>query len=60
MPCAAIFISSMPSTYHIQADDLAAGLLDLAGLAEEVPEPRLRNDIVWCEDAHAVQLWVGV
>jgi hypothetical protein len=26
------------STYHIKADDLTTGLLNLSGLAEEVPE----------------------
>ena len=50
----------LSSTYHVQADNLAAGLLDLAGLAQEIPEPRLCDDIVWCKDAHAVQLRVGV
>ena len=45
-------------TYDVQANNLAAGLLDLPHLAQEVPETRLGDDIVWSEDAHAVKLWV--
>lgn len=54
--------SSAPYTHLVQADDLTVGLLDLAQLGEEVPETRLGDDIVWCKDTHAVELWgwVGV
>ena len=48
------------STYHVQADDLAVGLLQLAELSHEVPEPRLGDDGVGRKDAHAVQLGRGV
>lgn len=47
-------------TYHVQADDLAIGLLDLPELSKEVPEPRLGHNGVGREDAHAVQLGRGV
>ena len=43
-------------TYHIQRNNLAVCLLDLAQLGNEVPEPRLSNDIIHSEDAHAVEL----
>ena len=44
------------TTHLVQGDDLAVRLLDLAELAEEVPEPRLGNDIVGRKNAHAVDL----
>ena len=47
-------------TYHVEADDLTVGLLDLAELGQEVPEPRLSHDSVGRKDAHAVQLGRGV
>lgn len=47
-------------TYHVDADDLAIALLDLTELGQEVPEPRLGDDGVGREDAHAVQLGRGV
>lgn len=47
-------------TYHVEADDLTVGLLDLTELGQEVPEPRLGDDGVRREDAHAVQLGRGV
>lgn len=43
-------------TYHVEADDLTVGLLDLLKLGEEVPEARLGNNCVGSKDAHAVQL----
>jgi len=43
-------------TNLVHGDDLAVRLLDLAELAEEVPEPRLGDDIVGSKDAHAVEL----
>jgi hypothetical protein len=43
-------------TYHIDADNLAVGLLDLAELHQKVPESGLGNDLVRGEDPHAVQL----
>ena len=60
--------SSIPSlgtlprqfTYHIEADDLTVGLLDLPELSQEVPEPRLGHDRVGRKDAHAVELGRGV
>ena len=47
-------------THLVQAYDLTVGLLDLAELGKEVPEPTLRNDIVGSKDAHAVELWCRV
>ena len=47
-------------TYHVEADDLTVGLLDLTELGQEVPEPRLSDDGVGRKDAHAVQLGRGV
>jgi hypothetical protein len=48
------------ATHLVQGDDLAVRLLDLAELAEEVPEPRLGDNIVGRKDTHAVDLWGGV
>jgi hypothetical protein len=48
------------STHLVQGDDLAVRLLDLAELAEEVPEPRLGDNIVGRKNAHAVDLGGGV
>jgi hypothetical protein len=45
------------ATHLVQGDDLAVGLLDLAELAKEVPEPRLGDNIVGRKDTHAVDLW---
>lgn len=47
-------------TYHVQADDLTVGLLQLAELSKEVPEPGLSDNGVGRKDAHAVQLGRGV
>lgn len=47
-------------TYHIEADDLTVGLLDLLKLRQEVPEPGLGHDGVGRKDAHAVELGRGV
>lgn len=56
-----MFVSvRLSETYLIEADDLTVGLLDLAKLGQKVPEPRLGNDRVGREDAHAVQLGRGV
>lgn len=49
-PCA------VTATHLVDRDDLAVGLLDLAELAEEVPEPRLGDDHVVRKNAHAVDL----
>ncbi len=48
------------STYHVDADDLAGGLLDLLEAAQEVPEAGLGDDRVRRKDAHAVQAGVRV
>lgn len=50
------------ATHLVERNDLTVRLLDLSELREEVPESALGNDIVWCKDAHAVELWgwVGV
>ena len=50
----------MLGAYHVEADDLTVGLLDLLQLHEEVPEAGLGDDIVGGKDAHAVQLGGGV
>lgn len=50
----------MCATYLVDADNLAVCLLDLTELHQEVPESRLSNDRVRCEDSHAVELWGGV
>lgn len=42
-------------TYHVDANDLAGGLLDLAETAKEVPEAGLGNHHIGREDAHAVE-----
>ena len=46
--------------YHVQAHDLAIGLLDLLQLCEEVPESGFSDHSVSCEYAHAIQLWSRV
>jgi hypothetical protein len=48
--------------HHVERDDFTVGFLDLAQLHEEVPEAGFGDDIVGCEDAHAVEFgcWVGV
>jgi hypothetical protein len=43
-------------THLVYGDDLTVGLLDLAELAKEVPEPRLGDNLVGRKDAHAVDL----
>lgn len=43
-------------TYDVERNNLAVGLLDLPELAEEIPEPRLGDNVVGRKDAHAVQL----
>lgn len=48
------------STYGVQADNLAVGLLELAEGSHEVPEARLGHNGVGRKDAHAVQLGRGV
>lgn len=50
----------LTATYHVQADDLSVGLLDLAELHQEVPKTRLCDNSVGCKDSHPVQLWRGV
>lgn len=49
-----------PKTYHVDADDLAVGLLDLAELHQEVPESRSSNHHIGSEHPHAVQLGGGI
>lgn len=44
------------ATYHVEADNLTVGLLDLLELGQEVPEARLGDHCVGGKDAHAVQL----
>jgi len=46
--------------YLVESDDLAVGLLDLPQLGKEVPEPRLGDNLVGSEDAHAEKLWYWV
>lgn len=55
-----VLLHRLRSTHLVEADDLAVGLLNLLQLGEEVPEAALRDDIVWREDAHAVELRVWV
>jgi hypothetical protein len=43
-------------THLVDGDDLAVRLLDLSELAEEVPEPRLSDDLVRRKNAHTVDL----
>jgi hypothetical protein len=47
-------------TNLVYGDDLAVRLLDLSELAEEVPEPRLSDDLVGRKNAHTVDLGGGV
>ena len=60
--CHLSFPPSNDLTHLVERNDLTVRLLDLSELREEVPESALGNDIVWCKDAHAVELWgwVGV
>ena len=51
-----IFDERCRCTDLVQRNDLAVGLLDLAELAQEVPEAGLGDDIVGSEDAHPVKL----
>jgi len=44
------------ATHLVQRDDLTVRLLDLAELAEEVPEPRLGDNVVGRKNTHAVDL----
>jgi hypothetical protein len=48
--------------YLVDAHNLTVCLLDLAELGEEIPESGFGNDIVGCENTHAVELgsWVGL
>lgn len=48
------------ATYHVQADDLTGGLLDLLQTPHEIPVTRLGDDLIGGEDAHAVQSRGGV
>lgn len=43
-------------TYDIEANKFSCSFLDLAKFAQEIPEARLGNDIIWRKDAHAVEL----
>jgi hypothetical protein len=43
-------------TYHVQTNNLAICLLDFSQLHEEVPETGFGDDIIRCENAHAVEL----
>lgn len=43
------------STYHVHADDLTGGLLDLLQATQEVPVTGLSNDRIGSEDSHAVE-----
>ena len=47
-------------TYDVDGDDLTGRLLDLAELAEEVPEAGLGDDLVRGKDAHPVELGLGL
>lgn len=44
------------ATHLVQRDDLTVRLLDLAELAEEVPEPRLGDNVVGRKNTHTVDL----
>lgn len=48
------------ATYHVDADDLTSGLLDLLQTPHEVPVTGLGDNLVGREDAHAVQSRGGV
>lgn len=54
------FSVNADASYLIETYDLSICLLDLPQLHEKVPEPRLRDNRIWCKDSHAVELWVGV
>lgn len=47
-------------TYHVDANDLTGGLLDLLETAHEVPVSRLGNNLIGGKDPHAVQSRGGV
>lgn len=46
--------------YLVQRDDFSIGLFDLFQLGQKVPEARLCDHVVWCKNAHAVQLGCGL
>lgn len=43
------------STYNVEGDNLAVRLLNFPQLHQKVPEPGLRNDIVWRKYPHAIE-----
>ena len=45
----------LKTTYHVHADDLTGGLLDLLQATQEVPVAGLSNDRIGSEDSHAVE-----
>lgn len=44
----------------LHRDDLAGGLLELTQLTQEIPESRLGNDVIRCEDDHLEEwrIWI--
>ena len=49
----------MPTrAYLVDVENLPRGLLHLAHLMHEIPEPRLGHDLVGREEFHAVRRWV--
>ena len=44
----------------MDADNLAGGLLEFTELTQEVPEARLRNNVIRSENPHAVEGGIGL
>ena len=44
----------------LNADNLSGSLLELTELTEEIPEPRFGDNLVRCEDSHAIEGSLGL
>lgn len=44
----------------LDGDNLTSCLLEFAELTQEVPESRLGDDVVWCEDDHLEERWIRI
>ena len=53
-------MNQLEGAYLLALDDLALGLLDATQHGGEVPEARLGDDVVACEDLHLVEAGAGV
>lgn len=44
----------------LDGDNFTSCLLEFAQLTQEVPEPRLGDDVIWCEDDHLEERWIWI